>query len=382
MTKKLYDENSRLTLFQAVVLDCRQSQNGYDILLDQTAFFPEGGGQASDSGTLNGVAVDRVEEKDGSIFHHAASPIPKGTAVCGQIDWEKRFDRMQNHTGEHILSGIIHRLYHLDNVGFHLGEWEVTVDFNGPLTREQLEQAEAEANEAVTRNIPVKAWYPVPEELKKLDYRSKLELTENVRIVQIGDVDLCACCAPHVELTGEIGLIKVLDSERYKGGTRVNLLCGKRAVADYQIRYRNTAEIAGMLSAKQEEAALAVSRILEENAALRQQVNLLQKELAEQKADALPDMPGNFILFDSILDKNQARLLVNKAVKRCGGIFAFFSGSDKTGYTYIMASETVDLRQKAKEINLALRGKGGGSPAMIQGSVLASRKEIENYLLP
>ena len=258
MTKKLYDADSHLFEFDAAVLSCTPVKDRYAVTLDQTAFFPEGGGQYADTGKLDAARVLDVQEENGGIVHYTDRPLDVGAAVHGTLETEQRFRRMQNHSGEHIVSGLVHTLFGLDNVGFHLGDDDMTVDYNGTLTRDDLDRVETMANQVVARNIPILTQYPDPQILPTLQYRSKLELTENVRIVTIGDVDCCACCAPHVAFTGEIGVIKILDFERYKGGVRCHMLCGETALEDYRDKYRNVQSVSLALCVPQNETAQGV----------------------------------------------------------------------------------------------------------------------------
>lgn len=380
-TIKLYDADSHLYDFDASVISCEKTDKGFAVVLDKTAFFPEGGGQPADEGTLNGIAVTDVQIKDGIITHTTAEEIPAGSAVKGAVDSEIRFRRMQNHSGEHIVSGLIHKLFGYNNVGFHMGSEDVTLDLDGVLTREDLDKIEMLANRAVYENVNVRAEYPSPEVLKDLDYRSKLDLTENVRIVTIEGYDVCACCAPHVNKTGEIGIIKLLDFLKYKGGVRIHMLCGFDALEDYNRRYKNVAAISAKLSAKQAEVYEAVERLSAELSAEKQAAGELKRQLVAMKIAALEPTDGNMVLVEKNMDMLNLRNLVNEAVQLCGGICAAFSGSDENGYNYIIASKNVPLRAEAKAINAALNGRGGGKDEMIQGSAKASEAEIRAYFL-
>lgn len=380
-TIKLYDADSHLYDFDASVISCEKTDKGFAVVLDKTAFFPEGGGQPADEGTLNGIAVTDVQIKDGVITHTTAEEIPAGSAVKGAVDSEIRFRRMQNHSGEHIVSGLIHKLFGYNNVGFHMGSEDVTLDLDGVLTREDLDKIEMLANRAVYENVNVRAEYPSPEVLKDLDYRSKLDLTENVRIVTIEGYDVCACCAPHVNKTGEIGIIKLLDFLKYKGGVRIHMLCGFDALEDYNRRYKNVAAISAKLSAKQAEVYEAVERLSAELSAEKQAAGELKRQLVAMKIAALEPTDGNMVLVEKDMDMLNLRNLVNEAVQLCGGICAAFSGSDENGYNYIIASKNVPLRAEAKAINAALNGRGGGKDEMIQGSAKASEAEIRAYFL-
>ena len=266
MTEKLFYKDSYTREFQARVLSCTECKGSYQAVLTRTAFFPEGGGQSADTGffyTEDGreIPVTDVQEKDGIVFHYITSPVKAGEKIKGKLDFEERFSKMQQHTGEHIISGLVNRHFGYHNVGFHLGTEEVTMDYDGILTQEDLEQIEMEANQAVAENIPVVVLYPSEEELKNITYRSKIEIEGQVRIVQIPGYDSCACCAPHVKETGSIGLIKIVGAIHYKGGMRVSMLCGFRALSDYRMKERNVVKISNLLSAKQEDTAQAVERL-------------------------------------------------------------------------------------------------------------------------
>ena len=378
MTEKLYDRDSHLKEFTARVLSCANEGNHWAVVLDRTAFFPEGGGQAADTGSLNSARVLDVQEVSGEILHYTDSPLKEGKTVTGLLDWEQRFRRMQNHSGEHLLSGLVYARYGYRNVGFHLGDGDVTVDFDGELDRTQLEELETAVNRAISENVPVTCWYPPKEELNTLDYRSKLELTENVRLVKFEGYDLCACCAPHVSRTGEIGSMHVLDHMRHRGGVRLHMLCGLDAMEDARARYLATAAISGLLSVPQLETPKAVKRVLGELEDLKQALAESRRQIIQMKADAVTATEGNLCFFERDMDMLSLRELVNAGMAKCGGICAAFTGSDGD-WKYIIGSRSMDLRSMAKEINAAIGGRGGGRPEMIQGSSTASRRQIEAY---
>ena len=378
MTKKLFD-NGELFEFEATVLSCEQGKKCCEVTLDQTAFFPEGGGQAGDVGTLGGVKVLDTQEKDGAVIHKTDKPLEVGAKVKGVIDKNVRLRRMQNHSGEHLIMGFIHKRFGYENVGFHLGKEEVTLDLNGVITYDELLECEAQANEAIANDVPITISYPDDKTLETLHYRSKLENMANVRIVTIEGIDVCACCAPHLSSTGKIGIVKVLNAESYKGGTRVHILCGLDSVAEYEKKQACVKELQKLLSAKPEKIADAVKRLLDENNELKKKLT----DIANAQADSIiatlkNDSRGNFCVFTDGLDANAMRRIANEGVKLTDGMFGVFSKT-AGGYSYIIASEKVALRAKSKEINAALSGKGGGSDAMIQGSVTADEETIRNY---
>ena len=388
LTKKLYDQDAYLRECETTVLRCtpladakkRKDGAKYGIILAETVFFPEGGGQTADTGNIGHARVLDVQELDGEIVHLTDAPIEENTRITATLNWEERFRKMQNHTGEHLISGIVHSQFGYDNVGFHLGTDGVTVDFSGPLTDDELRFVEYIANRVVGLNVPVTAAYPSPEECAALEYRSKLELTENIRIVTIEGWDVCACCAPHVSATGAVGGIKILSSENWKGGVRIHMLCGLDALDDYQKRFLNTLRISNLLSCKQLEAADAVERLMKQSQAEREESAKLRRALLDSKIAALHETDGNLVIFDDLLDNNNLRNLVNAGVPLCGGVCAAFQGNDTDGYRYIIGSQTVKLRAWAKEFNSALSGRGGGSEEMIQGTVTAKAEDIRAYL--
>ena len=379
MTEKLFYQDSHRSTFTAIVQEVRPSGNGYEIILDRTAFFPEGGGQSSDTGSLGGVSVSDVQEIDGKIIHYTDGPLVEGTEVEGCIDWTERFSKMQQHTGEHIVSGLIHKIYGYHNVGFHLGTDSVTLDFNGVVPKEKLHEIEQLANEAVAKNLPVQVLYPTDEELSKISYRSKIEIEGQVRIVVIDGYDVCACCAPHVKQTGEIGLIKLIGMQNYKGGVRISMLCGFRALEDYYQKEKNNREIAVMLSAKEYETAVEVERLQEELAMKKAKIAELERKFLEQKVETL-DVSGEIVCLFEETDPVMTRELVNLLLKKGAKMAAVFSGNEREGYRYVLGSRSLDVRENGKLLNEAFHGRGGGKPEMVQGTVQGKREEIEAFL--
>ena len=294
MTKKLYDLDSHRRDFTAAVLRCDADGERYAVVLDQTLFFPEGGGQPADTGVLGGARVLDVQITPEAIVHYTDAPLMPGAQVRGEIDWPQRFRRMQGHSGEHIISGLIHSEYGLDNVGFHLGQDTITMDYNGELTWPQLMHIEQLANEAVYRNVPVRTEYPSTERLAQMTYRSKLDLTEDVRIVTVEGYDVCACCAPHVSCTGEIGAIKFTSVMRHRGGIRVTILCGADAEVDYREKSAQIAALSAQLSVRQSDVVPAVQRLLDEIVQLKAAAAELENRLNTQRLQQLHQfgLPG------------------------------------------------------------------------------------------
>ena len=376
MTEKLFYTDSHLQEFTAEVVSCRPCDNGYEAALSRTAFFPEGGGQAADTGVIDGIRVYDVQEKGEQIFHYLEGELEEGKTVTGQIDWDKRFSRMQQHSGEHIVSGIVHARFGYDNVGFHLNDELCTLDLSGPLTKEELREVENAANEAVFANVPVQISYPSKEKLKTLDYRSKIEIDGQVRIVTIPGYDVCACCAPHVYFTGEIGLIKLVQSQNYKGGIRITMLCGRRALKDYQQKEESVKAIMGSLSAKEELIAEAVERVKEECTQLKSELAETRYQILEAQAEKIPEGQKKVCIFDSKLSGNEPRKLMNLVLKKGTEVCAVFAGNEESGYRYVIGSETEDVRPYSKILKEQFDGRGGGKPVMVQGSVNGSEEAI------
>lgn len=404
--KKLYYEDVHMTEFKATVTECiyDEKKNIYKVVLDRTAFFPEEGGQIADKGTITFMPNSKQDITPGLeivtqnavlepitlplldahirndiIYHYVEQEILAGTIIKGNVDWNQRFDFMQQHSGEHIISGLVNKYYGYDNVGFHLGLQEVTLDFNGILTLEQLREIETKANEAVWKNLPVGIAFPSSEELKTLEYRSKLDLTENVRIVTIPEYDVCACCAPHVDTTGQIGIIKITSVQSHRGGVRVNILCGNRALKDYTTKQNNASLVSATLSVKQDCIAYGVERLKEENFKQKELINRLQASILKNLAESLPSPleSTHAILFTEPMDDIAIRSLINELVPKYTGYVGVFWGNDTDGYRYIVGSSGLDCRELAATLREKFGAKGGGKAPMIQGNVIATQSQIE-----
>lgn len=379
MTEKLYYVDAYIKEFDAKVISVTESSGGFDVVLDKTAFFPEEGGQSSDGGFIGCARVLSVYESEGVVHHLTDVYIEPGEYHC-ILDFDERFEKMQCHTAEHILCGIINRLFGLDNVGFHLGEDDVTFDVNGVLTREQLDRVEALANEVVFSNVKVDTSFPTSSELSTIEYRAKLDITEGVRLVKIGDVDTCACCAPHVSRTGEIGIIKILDFMKHRGGTRIWIVAGKRALLDYRTRYESVKKISGMLSTPQSEVANTLSAYMDECESYKANLKQARIKIAEQAALSITYTPTSEVFLFPDFSIPELIAFSNIANKKIKGITVALSGSEGD-YKYVISSNTVDLRAISKDINSSLGGRGGGRPEMIQGSFSATIESIRSYFL-
>ena len=381
---RLYYQLPYVKTFMGVVETCEPSDKGdWVVTLNRTGFYPEGGGQPSDTGTLGQVPVLYVWEKGDQVYHRVAGPLQTGQLVEGVIDWQRRYDHMQHHTGEHILSGLIHGKYGYDNVGFHMGEQAVTIDFNGVLTWDQLEELEDEANRIVWANVPVQEAFPSPEKRNEMDYRSKKELTGDVRIITIPGADVCACCGTHVENTGEVGMIKVTGMIHYKGGVRISILCGRKAVLDYRRGVHQDGKISSLLSAKENQLSEAVERLKEENAGLQGRLAQLRREYFQMKTESLPKKSGPLALAQDGLDPAALRQLATMLFRQGrGDTVLVISENGQTGsFFYVIGSEKQDVRPLGKELNRLLNGRGGGSAQMVQGTFGKNKEEIiEGFL--
>ena len=379
--EKLFYQDTRMIDFEATVTECFEDKKcgGWQIVLDRTAFFPEEGGQTADKGTLNEKAVLDVQIKEDIIYHLLAEPIEVGSIVTGYVDWNQRLDFMQQHTAEHILSGLLYKHYGFHNVGFHLSVNEVTMDFDGQLSLEQLREIETKANEIVWKDLPVQAYFPTKEELENMEYRSKIEIQGDVRIVEIMGVDACACCAPHVSFTGEIGIIKIISAMNHRGGMRLTLLCGNRALKDYSFRQDTFSVLTSMLSAKPEKIIEAVKRLQDEAQTMKNTANQLANQLMEMKLAALPapEETENVLLFVELSNMVAVRNTVNDLTTRYSGYCSVFAGNDDDGYNYIVGSSTKDCREIATLLRENFSAKGGGTAPMVQGSVKATEEQLQ-----
>ena len=377
-TRKLYYEDSHLREFTAEVLSCAETEKGFEIILSATAFYPEGGGQACDLGSLGQAQVLDVRERGESIIHLCSQPLETGSQVTGTIDWARRFDLMQQHSGEHMVSGVIHRRYGYHNVGFHMGEHMITIDFDGVIPTEDLPAIEAEVNAGIWADLPLRCWYPGPEILPTVGYRTKKELPWPVRIVEVPGYDKCACCGTHVKNTGEIGLVKLFTSIGCRGGSRMEMACGRRAVEVLTHAFDQNRQVSQAFSAQITETGMAARRMNETLEQEKLRYGALQKKLFGFIAESYVNC-GNVLHFEENLDSVQIRILADAIAEGCGGMAAVFSGSEETGYAFALVTREGDLRPFGKAMTAALNGRGGGKPIFQQGRVNAPRAEIETF---
>lgn len=376
-TVKLYYENAYTQDFTAVVQSCEAVKNGFAVTLDRTAFYPEGGGQPADHGTLGEARVLDVHEKDGVVTHLCDRALSVGAEVGGHIDWARRFDHMQQHSGEHIISGLLCSTFHCDNVGFHMGADVVTIDYNAPITWEQALEVERRANAYIWADHPIRIWYPSAEELAALPYRSKKELTGAVRITEFPGADRCACCGTHVTSSGQVGLLKLLSCQKFRDGVRLELLCGQRALDCLAAGWEQARQIGQALSVKPQSAFAAVSRLQEELLSLKEKAARLEEadfaHVAAQYRGA-----GSVLHIAEPLDGDGARRLCDAIAKAAGGRCAVFAGQDGD-YRYAVIESGGDLRQFIKDMNTALHGRGGGRDGFAQGSAACTAEEVRAF---
>ena len=417
MYEKLYDQNAYAVEFISEVMSANlttwNDEEVFEFVLEKTSFFPEQGGQTSDTGmfydtdTENEFEVFHAYIKDDTVYHLArlvikpvetkkrkkveeeevvidlnAVKLPK--RIIGRINWDERFDKMQQHSGEHLVSGTVHRLFGYDNVGFSLSSDNVTLDFNGKFTDEDIIEIEKTVNRAVFENFKVKVFFPDEEELKKIPYRSKKELTGRIRLVEFPGYDICACCAPHVHSTGEIGLIKIVSAEHFKGGTRMSIKCGYRALNDYSSLLESVKGVSRLLSVTKDDVFPAVEK-------LNKDYRDAKFELAGVKAKSLDDAfikvvesndraHNNPIMFTSGMDAAIIRKSINNVIDRTDGYVGVFYKSDKEGSSYIIGSNVKDCTVLASALKESFDVKGGGNKSMIQGNIVATEEEIKELL--
>ena len=376
-TVKLFYENCHLQSFSACVTACERTEKGWLVQLDATAFYPEGGGQACDKGMLGNANVLDVQEQDEKILHLCDRALEVGARVEGRIDWQRRFDLMQQHSGEHIVSGLVHSLLGHHNVGFHVGSDRMEIDFDGPITAQQLKIIEQKANEAVWQNLPIHCWYPSEAELPQVFYRTKKALPWPVRIVQIGDVDSCACCGVHTKTTGEIGLIKLISCVKFHQGVRIELVCGNRAYQYLARIFEENRVVSQILSVPMEATGEGTRKLNDALAAEKYRASGLWNQLCASIASGYAGQK-NVVHFATGLDSAQVRTLADKLVDLVDGYCAVFSGSDGN-FSYCLASRELDLRQINKDMLAALDGRGGGKPHFQQGSIRATRQQVERF---
>lgn len=392
-TIRLFDADAYAAEFTANVISCNpapetmartETDRIYEVVLDKTLFFPEEGGQSPDKGSIEGFEVINVQIKDGIITHYVnlfyTSPFEPGREVSGKIDWKYRFSNMQQHSGEHIFSGLVHKRFGFENVGFHLSDHVVTMDFNGVLTPENAAEIERDVNRVIAENVPVTVSFPSAEELARIEYRSKKEISGQVRLVAIEGYDICACCAPHVRHTGEIGSLKVMTLQNFRGGVRISILCGLRALEAFCEKIKIVSDLTGLLTTSQDRLYDVVNRLKIEKQNLSTELAKTKQALMLLELQNIPAEQKDVFVFEEEVDPNVARNVVNSLTSGHDGCCAVFSGSDDSSYRYILGSASEDCAAIAKLLRENLGAKGGGSREMIQGTVAAAKEDILKLL--
>ena len=375
--RKLFYEDSHLKEFTATVTGCAEAKGGWTVTLDATAFYPTGGGQECDLGVLGGANVLDVKEQGEEIIHLCDAPLEVGAQVSGAIDWERRFDHMQQHSGEHLVMGQVYKKFGYHNVGFHMGGHLVTIDLDGPVTWEDLMEIESRTNQIICRNLPVKTWYPSETELAQIPYRSKKRIPWPVRIVEFGGEDVCACCGTHVKYTGEIGLVKFVSCIKFKEGVRIEMASGKRAVELFREIFEQNRQVSQTFSAKILETGAAARKFNELLVQEKYRTVGLQRKVFAAVAASYQGAE-RALHFEEDLQPGQVRELADAIAEKADTAIVL-SGTDEAGYCICIISKTLDTKQLGKEVNAALNGRGGGKPGAYQGSIKATREQIETF---
>lgn len=370
----LYYKNNYLKEFETVVDSCIEENGKIKVVLKETAFYPEGGGQPADIGFIDGIKVLDVREKENIIYHILEKRIEEGKKVSCKIDFKERLSNMQSHTAEHIVSGIICKKFNTSNVGFHIGKDVVTMDFATSITEDELREIEKEANYAVYKNLDVIINVYSKEEAQKIDYRSKKELNEDIRIVEISGYDRCACCGVHVSKTGEIGIIKLLKVENYKSGVRIYMLAGEKAIEDYTEKYDQVNKISTLLSLKLNEVYIGVAHQLEEIENLKKEKAILKNTIMENEISKFENQ-RNIILEKENMEMNDMKNYCTKLKTKASNISGVISNGK-----FILMSDTCDLKEVFNNIKQSVNVKGGGNNLLVQGQLLDDAQKLKEII--
>ncbi|MDO4939397.1 MAG: alanine--tRNA ligase-related protein [Lachnospiraceae bacterium] len=377
MTNKIYYKNAYIREFESRVLACEEGKGAWFVTLESTAFYPEGGGQPADHGILGDAGVLDVHERDGIIFHTCDKPLEVGSIVKGAIDWERRFDHMQQHSGEHIVSGMLCSRFGCDNIGFHMGEQSVQIDYNADITWEEVLDVGKCANQYIWENHAFVELWPSQEELKTLNYRSKKALEGAVRITEFPGADMCACCGTHVAFSSEVGLVKMLSVQKIKEGVRIEMLSGKRALDYLSLVWEQNQGISQALSAKPTDTLDAVVRLKEESSSLKYRIGIMEIEKLEKLSREYAGAKDPLVIVGELAPDNVRRLcdMISEKAEGCCRVFAGIDGN----YRYSIINKGEDIRELVKSMNSALNGRGGGRDGFAQGSAICTREEILKY---
>lgn len=374
-----YYKDPYLKTLDTEVLSCTQVRDHYEVVLADTIFYPEGGGQSGDTGFLNEVEVYDTHEKNDTVLHYTKAPLTPGEKVNCRIDFDRRFSLMQNHSGEHMVSGLIHQTFGYENIGFHMGD-VVQIDFDGLMTYEDALKIEEKANALIQRNLPISDLFPSEEELRDIEFRSKKELSGTVRLVKIPEADLCACCGTHVKTTGEIGIIKILSCEKHKNGVRLEMLSGRKAYLYLRDIYNENRRISALLSAPPLSTSSYVEKMTEKDRQLALELNGMKEAVLKKNLESIPENQSFHLEVLDHFDRNIARKYANTILEeKKAGTVAILNQAD-AAVEYIILSREKPLRSLIKELNQKLNGRGGGSDEIVQGSFAEDIGVIEETL--
>ena len=380
MTNRLYYDNAYLTAFDATVLACRPNGDQYDVLLDRSAFYPTSGGQPFDTGTLGDARVTDVNVDGGEVWHTVTQPLSVGSTVHGNIDWPRRFDHMQQHAGDHMIASALHRLMGGVTIGLHISADVSTIDVSMPggatrITDEDVRRIEADVNERIQQDVPIRCWFPEAAELATLPLRKAPTVDEHVRIVAIGADEMVACGGTHPATAGQIGLVKILSVAPARGKMRVTFLAGQRALADYQRCHSAAHEAASLLSTGVENLVSGVAALQEKLRAAEYELTRRRREQLLAQADdllheagALPDgtrLIARFVEADAALLRDLAAKLI-----AAPGVIALLGAMNGGQAMYVFARSADvagDMGALLRDSARPLGGKGGGRPDFAQG---------------
>lgn len=376
-TEKIYYSDCHARQCVATVLSCTEAGDGWMVALDRTVFYPEGGGQPCDLGTLGQAKVLDVQESNGCVLHRCDQPLEVGSTVHGEIDYRRRLGLMQQHTADHLVSGLVYQRFGFHNVGFHMGAEGVTIDYDGVIPPEALKEIEQTANELVWQNLPIRSRYPAPEALATIPYRSKKALDWPVRLVEIPGIDICACCGVHVASTGEVGVIKILSCVGFHQGVRLLLVAGQSAWSYLTGVFEQNRLVSQCFSAKPLETGAAAQRMRQVLEAEKYRAIGLERRLFDSIALRYAGQQ-NVLHFEPDLDGSGLRQLADRIADGISGTAAVFSGHSGQ-YSFALVSRSQDLRPLCRAMNQVLSGRGGGKPGFQQGSVGAEAPQIKAF---
>ncbi|WP_409288658.1 alanyl-tRNA editing protein [Peribacillus sp. SCS-37] len=376
MTVKLFYLEPELTEWHTTVTHTEKEEGYYMISLAETAFYPEGGGQPADSGEIDGIPVLDVVERDG-IIQHKLNSIPRDGEVVCRLNRERRTEHTQHHSGQHLLSAVCQQLYGYETISFHLGRDSVTIDLDTPeLSTQQLNEIENMANSYIMENRPVSAFQVGYEEMKKLPLRKLPKVTEDIRIVTIEGIDVSACCGTHVARTAEIGILKLLKTEKQRGKTRLHFICGRRALKAFQELHLTMSALASRFSTSTSEVLKKAVRLEEDLAAAHKEITRLQAEnLDYLAAGIIHEQNGNIIEYESDDVKDSHQALCRKLADQSSRPALVTNARECRLFIAVPDSSSLPLAKWFKENLRSFNGRGGGSATAAQ-AVFSSEKDL------